>query len=75
MPPITFADNFLAGSILSLVLPAGLLVAFAIWYVLTVMRMSGRRVAELVEDLDRVVNPDPSADSDPPDATPPATRP
>jgi hypothetical protein len=35
---IPFADNFLAGAILSLVLPAGLLVATVIWYHLTVRR-------------------------------------
>jgi hypothetical protein len=74
MPSIPFADNFLAGSILSLVLPGGLLVAFAIWYVLTVMRMSGKRVGEVVEDLDQVVNPDPSAAGAPPDAAPPTGR-
>lgn len=36
MPPFFFADNFLAGSLLSLVLPIGLLIAIAIWYVRTV---------------------------------------
>jgi hypothetical protein len=33
MSPIPFADNFLAGSLLSLLLPTGLLIAIAIWYV------------------------------------------
>ncbi|MGZ4166991.1 MAG: hypothetical protein ACXVRM_02050 [Solirubrobacteraceae bacterium] len=33
MPPILFADNFLAGSLLSLLLPVCLLIAIAIWYV------------------------------------------
>jgi hypothetical protein len=33
MPPIPFADNFLAGSLLSLLMPTGLLIAIAIWYV------------------------------------------
>jgi len=36
MPPIPFADNFLAGSLLTLLLPTGLLIAITIWYVLTV---------------------------------------
>jgi hypothetical protein len=35
---IPFADNFLAGAIISLVIPAGLLVAVVIWYHLTVRR-------------------------------------
>ena len=38
---IPFADNFLAGAILSLVLPAGLLVATIIWYHLQVRRAPG----------------------------------
>jgi hypothetical protein len=33
MPPILFADNFLAGSLLSLLLPICLLIALAFWYV------------------------------------------
>jgi hypothetical protein len=33
MPPLLFADNFLAGSVLSLLLPTGLLVTIVIWYV------------------------------------------
>jgi hypothetical protein len=63
MPPVPFADNFLAGSILSILLPGLVLIAIVIWYVLTVLRGSGTRVTEVVEDLDRVVNPDPSAAS------------
>lgn len=38
---IPFADNFLAGAILSLVLPAGLLVATVIYYHFTVRRFPG----------------------------------
>ncbi len=37
-----------------------LLIAFAIWYVLTVLRMSGTGVTDIVEEIDRVVNPDPA---------------
>ncbi len=36
---IPFADNFLAGSVLSLVLPVGLLIAIAVWYVIVVRRV------------------------------------
>jgi hypothetical protein len=36
---IPFADNFLAGSLLSLLLPVGLLIAIAVWYVLSVKRI------------------------------------
>jgi hypothetical protein len=67
MPLIPFADNFLAGAILSLVLPAGLLVAFAIWYVLSAMRLAGTEVTDVVEKIDRTVNPDPSGASQNPD--------
>jgi hypothetical protein len=41
MPVIPFADNFLAGAIISLVIPAGLLVAVVIWYHLQVRRVPG----------------------------------
>jgi hypothetical protein len=40
MPVIPFA-SFLAGAIISLVMPAGLLVAFVIWYHLAVRRFPG----------------------------------
>ena len=36
---IPFADNFLAGSLLTLLLPVGLLIAIAIWYVIAVRRV------------------------------------
>ena len=36
---IPFADNFLAGAIISLVIPTALLVAMVIWYHLTVRRV------------------------------------
>ena len=38
---IPFADNFLAGSLLSLLLPAGLLVALVIWLGRTIARLPG----------------------------------
>ena len=33
MPTILFADNFLAGSLLSLLMPTCLLIAITVWYV------------------------------------------
>jgi hypothetical protein len=39
MPPIPFADNFLAGSIISLVMPVGLLIVIAVWYVIAARRL------------------------------------
>jgi hypothetical protein len=41
MPPILFADNFLASSLLTLLLPVCLLIAIAVWYVLAVKRVPG----------------------------------
>lgn len=37
--PLIFADNFLAGSLLSLLLPTLLLIAIVIWYLLAVRRV------------------------------------
>jgi hypothetical protein len=37
--PIPFADNFLAGSLLTILIPLGLLIAIAIWYVITIRRV------------------------------------
>jgi hypothetical protein len=39
MSPILFADNFLAGSLLSLLLPLCLLIAITVWFVLSVKRV------------------------------------
>jgi hypothetical protein len=36
-----FADNFLAGSLISLLLPAGLLVVIVIWFARTIKRLPG----------------------------------
>jgi hypothetical protein len=33
---IPFADNFLAGAVLTLVMPIGLLIAIAVWYLIAV---------------------------------------
>jgi hypothetical protein len=34
--PLPLADNFLAGSLLTLLLPVGLLIAIAVWYLMAV---------------------------------------
>jgi hypothetical protein len=39
MPLILFADNFLAGSLLSLLLPTCLLIVIAVWYVRTIRQV------------------------------------
>lgn len=41
---IPFADNFLAGAVLSLVLPTALLVAMVIWYHLELRRVPATQV-------------------------------
>jgi hypothetical protein len=38
---IPFADNFLAGSLLSLLLPVGLLIAVVLWYLVVMRRVPG----------------------------------
>ena len=40
MPPIPYADNFLAGSLISLLFPIGLLIAVAVWYAVGVKRFA-----------------------------------
>jgi hypothetical protein len=68
---IPFADNFLAGSIISLLMPVGLLIALTIWYWIVAKRvpdnpdMGDRRHDPGVEP------PGPRA----PDAAPPAGNP
>ena len=43
---IAFANNFLAGSLLTLLLPACVLIAVAVWYTRTVVRQSEARRGE-----------------------------
>jgi hypothetical protein len=43
MPPIPFADNFLAGSIISLVFPIALLLAIGAWYLVAIRRFGSSR--------------------------------
>jgi hypothetical protein len=40
---VPIASHFLAGSILSLALPLGVLIAVAIWYVVVLRRGTGER--------------------------------
>ncbi len=41
MPPIPFADNFLAGSLLTILVPVGLVIVLTIWYNIAVTRVPG----------------------------------
>lgn len=36
---IAFADNFLAGSLISLLMPTGLLIALVVWYLIAIRRV------------------------------------
>jgi hypothetical protein len=38
---LPFADNYLAGSLLTLLLPVGVLIVIAVWYVISVRRIPG----------------------------------
>jgi len=42
-PALLIASSFLTGSILTLVLPIGVLIAVAIWYVVLLNRGTGER--------------------------------
>ena len=68
MPPIPFADNFLAGSLLTLLLPVGLLIAIAIWYVRAV-----RHVPEETPTTSAVLPPPEVVAAAAPAEEPPAT--
>lgn len=39
MPQLPFADYFLTGSLLTILLPVGLLIAISIWYTIAVQRV------------------------------------
>jgi hypothetical protein len=43
---ITFADNFLAGALITLLIPASVFIAITIWYTYSVMRMGATRPGE-----------------------------
>jgi len=51
MTSIPFADNFLAGSIISLVMPISLLIALAVWYTLTIKRIDESRPSSAPEPV------------------------
>lgn len=51
MPTIPFADNFLAGSIISLVMPAAVLIAIAVWYTLTIKGIDKSRLPSAPEPV------------------------
>jgi hypothetical protein len=73
MPPIPFADNFLAGSLLTLLMPTGLLSAIAIWYVLAVKRVpkdTPRSSPSLPSPEALAATPPPASEQTPPE--PPA---
>jgi len=61
MASLPFADNFLAGAILSLVLPLGVLIALGVWYILGLTR-----IPEPDPDSTLVGEPVPPADAPPP---------
>lgn len=54
--PIPFADNFLAGSIITLLMPVGLLIVIAVWYTIGVRRLPEAREPQHV-DPDLVSEP------------------
>jgi hypothetical protein len=47
---LPFADNFLAGSLLTLLLPTGVVIAITIWYLISVRRIPGGEPRTVVPD-------------------------
>jgi hypothetical protein len=47
MALIPFASNFLAGSLISLLMPVGLLIALVVWYMRSVTRVPGAEAERL----------------------------
>jgi hypothetical protein len=43
LPPLPIADSFLAGSILSLLMPVLLLIGLVTWYLVAIKHVGGRR--------------------------------
>ncbi len=77
MPPIPFADNFLAGSLLTIFLPLGLLIVLTIWYVRVVRRVpqetpTSSASLPSAEVLAAAEPPAPAATGDPPPSGPAA---
>ncbi len=78
MPPIPFADNFLAGSLLTILLPLGLLIVLTIWYVRVVRHVPQDTPASSAslpsaEVLAAAEQPAPTATGDPPQTGPAPT--
>jgi len=63
MPLIPLANNFLAGGLISLLIPGCVLIAIVTWYTYTVRRLSAAR---------REGNPDAPGPSQPPSSGPTA---
>jgi hypothetical protein len=75
MPPIPFADNFLAGSLLTIFLPLGLLIVLTIWYVRVVRHVPQDTPASSAslpstEMLAAAEQPAPAVTDDPPQTGP-----
>ena len=72
MPLLTLASDFLAGSLLTLVLPLALLIAIVIWYMAAVKRVPRRPSKR--EDA-ATLGVDSDASPGPADGAPPASTP
>ncbi len=70
MPPIPFADNYLAGSLLTLILPIALLIAIAIWYVLAVKKVPESRRTVAGATAPAAPDPQPPAGGTPAEGPP-----
>jgi hypothetical protein len=57
MPAIPPASSFLAGSLLSLLMPVALLIALVVWYVLALRRAPGGDAVERRGPVDPMVQP------------------
>jgi hypothetical protein len=66
------ANNFLAGSLISLLMPTGLLIAITIWYVVVVRHVPGGRRERSSSDA---ATPAPPAETASPEVDPPASSP
>ena len=60
LPPIPIADSFLAGSILSLLMPVLLLIGLVTWYLVAVRHVGGSR-SDKAEPVAAVVDSDSGA--------------
>ena len=72
MPLIPLANNFLAGSLLSLLMPTLVLIAITVWYVLVVRRLPGYWARRRSSHAAKAETP---AGTTSPEADPPASSP